>query len=419
MKRLKYTTGLTLKFIQISLYFFAGLFILLLPFPYHILPNPGGLTSPFLKEIVQWLDLHLLLNEQASVASFISDSRSLYMLTALLLVISGLMGFLYLLLDKTGKQYEKIKYWGHVVVSYYLALQLFKYGFDKVFKHQFYLPEPNILFTPLGDLSKDILYWSTIGSSYPYSIFAGVLEIVPAFLLLFNRTRLLGALITIPVLLNVLMINIGFDVSVKLYSSFLLFLSLLIVSVNFRNLYSFFILNEKVQVQLWRPQVDSKKKLLFYSISKALIVGLILFESMFIYFKANNFNDDKVARPFLHGVYEVELYTRNGDTIPPSREVEGRIKRIFVHREGYFITQSMQDKMKDYKLSYNQPNQQLLLKEYDDSRIVFDYVYHAQDSSLQLNTILNTDTIKIIAQQLNLNQLPLLRDEFQWSIENY
>ena len=113
-------------------------------------------------------------------------------------------------------------YWTHVLVSNMLAFFLLRYGFDKLFKHQFYLPEPNTLYTPVGLLSKDILFWTSMGTSHSYNVFMGLIEIIPAFLLFFKRTRMLGGLISFAVLLNVLMINIGFDITVKILSSFLL-----------------------------------------------------------------------------------------------------------------------------------------------------------------------------------------------------
>jgi len=37
---------------------------------------------------------------------------------------------------------------------------LLNYGTDKLFLEQFYKPDANILFTPLGFLDSDILFWS-------------------------------------------------------------------------------------------------------------------------------------------------------------------------------------------------------------------------------------------------------------------
>ena len=56
----------------------------------------------------------------------------------------------------TAATEARLWYGLHTGVAWFLALQLLQYGFDKVFKHQFYLPEPNTLYTPLGLLPPDL-----------------------------------------------------------------------------------------------------------------------------------------------------------------------------------------------------------------------------------------------------------------------
>ena len=133
----------------------------------------------------------------------------------------------------------------------------------------------------------------------------------------------------------------------------------------------------------------------------------------------NNFNDDKAARPYLHGAYEVETFKRNGVAIPPLLTDASRIKRIFIHRKSYFITQSMTDEMSDFRLTYDLPNQKLILTDYNNSKMVFDFNYSESDSILRLRSIIYADTIEIIAKQIDLSRLPLMQDDFHWRIEDY
>lgn len=298
-------------------------------------------------------------------------------------------------------------------------MQLFEYGFNKLFKYQFYLPEPNTLFTPIGGLSPDILYWSTMGASYSYTVFMGFLEIIPAILLLFKRTRLLGAIIAMGILVNITMINFGFDISVKIYSCFLLFLSIVIVSPDLKKLFIFFILNKQVITNEWEPTINSKKRILFYSIFKWLIIGLILFDTLSVYFMTNNFNDDKAQRPFLHGAYNVEIFVKNNDTLAPLQTDKYRLKRIFIHREGYLITQSMNDEMQDYKLRYEIISNKLILENYDSSKITLDYAYNKKDSSLFLSGRVYNDSIRIYSKQIDLSKLPIFQQNFHWTIDSY
>ncbi len=398
--------------IQHIITWFIVLFLLFLPFDYHFLPNIGHYTYPLLSDGVQFLKTHLLgIEDHRSVLPF-SDSINLYIQTFLLVLLSVILGILSFFLDQKRQFGKYLWHWRSIGISYYLSLQLFKYGFNKVFKHQFYLPEPNILYTPLGQLSKDILYWSTIGSSYFYTVTAGLLELLPAILLLFRRTRLLGALLAAGIFVHILMINIGFGISVKLYSSFLLFLCILLIFPHLQRLYQFFVLHQSKiasSPSINRPFPTSKKQWWCYTISKALIIGLILFESLFLYFKTGNFNDDKAPRPFLHGAYAVQSFQQNGLIIPPLLTNQQRFKNVFFHRKDYFITQNMQDEFQDYQVRYDFHREELSLKKDQFSSVmVWTFDYSEEDSLLVLKGVLERDTLEVVAKRLEWERMSLV-----------
>lgn len=62
------------------------------------------------------------------------------------------------------------------------------------------------------------LLWTFMRYSRPYSFFGGVMESVAVILLCFRRTATLGALTTVAVMTNVAMMNLAYDVQVKLYA---------------------------------------------------------------------------------------------------------------------------------------------------------------------------------------------------------
>ncbi|MBL4755602.1 MAG: hypothetical protein JKY52_18670 [Flavobacteriales bacterium] len=393
-------------------FWFVFLFIISLQFDYAVLPNIGKITAPVFRGIGEWLGY-------SSEYGLVSDSREMYQHTLLLIPLSVLIAMFSFWLDQGGVYHERMKYWFHVGGAYFLALQLFKYGFDKLFKHQFYLPEPNTLFTPLGYLSKDILYWSTMGASYSYNVFMGLLEIIPAIMLLFRPTRLVGTLSTVAVMLNVLMVNIGFDISVKLYSAFLLFLGMLLVVPSIKRLYHVLILNQAVQLQSTFSIIKTRNQAFLVSVSKSLVVGLILYESLFMFFRTNNFNDDLAERSLLHGAYDVQIFKRNGDTLSLHVDQENLLKRIFFHRSGYFITQTMNDQMQDYQLTLPLVSWQLIGRKNEVLSVVLDYQYAVKDSLLKLNGTIAGDSISIVAKKVNSRGLPLFQEQFNWTVQGH
>jgi hypothetical protein len=300
----------------------------------------------------------------------------------------------------------KFKTYFRIFIAYYLALILFKYGFDKIFKHQFYFPEPNTLYTPLNQLSKDILFWSSMGTSYMYSLFSGLIELLPAVLLLHKRTRLFGSVIAFGVLVNVVMINFGFDISVKVFSLFLALLSIVIISPDSKRLYQLFTC-KLVDSRVVERTFESKKSVLKYALLKSLVVSLILFESIGPYVQTQNFNDDTFTKPYLNGAYFV--VNSNTDT----RE----IKRVFFHRKQYFIIQYANDSFESFQLEFAKNKKSITLISENDSTLRYQWSVTHKGQALNLEGKLRGQhvLIKTVREELELS--PIANDSFHWTFD--
>jgi hypothetical protein len=297
------------------------------------------------------------------------------------------------------------------VIAYYLSLQLLNYGFEKLFKGQFYLPEPNILYTPLGMLDKDILFWSMAGVSYEFNMFSGIVQVLAGLFLLFNKTRLVGFLCSLMIFINIVAINFSFDISLKLYASFLLFLSILGVSNYIPILYKIINL-VTIKSEISRQKISIIKHPYFYPFLKSFIVLFIFFEVLYSNIATNNYNDDTVKRQFLHGAYQV-LETHEDRILLSKND----FKRVFIHRMNYIIFQDELDQMSDYKLEINQAKQELLLTDYNLNTSTMTYNYAKKDSLLILDYIKNGKHYHIKAKTLDWKKLPLLKSNFHLTID--
>jgi len=143
------------------------------------------------------------------------------------------------------------------LIRYYLAFIIFGYGFAKVFAGQFPHMMAN-MDARFIELSPMRVAWAFFGYSRGYQEFLGWGEVVPALLLLFRRTALLGALMMFVVMLNVFLINIFFDVCVKINSGIYTALSFYLLLQEFPRLWSFFITNTntpaRIDVKLENPK---------------------------------------------------------------------------------------------------------------------------------------------------------------------
>ena len=97
-----------------------------------------------------------------------------------------------------------------LAARWYVFLFLNVYGVGKIAGGQFYrrgrLPE-DVATTLLRDASAFDLAWTFMGHSYAYILFIGLAEILGAWLLLWDRTKLLGVAILVPIMLNILVFD--------------------------------------------------------------------------------------------------------------------------------------------------------------------------------------------------------------------
>ncbi|MDQ3112086.1 MAG: hypothetical protein M3R17_19560 [Bacteroidota bacterium] len=377
--------------------------------------DPGRYLNPFFENLAAWTGKTFFNYGRNVNYKLESDSTGFYLNALNLLFISGFISIVWGIIDKKRSDYQLLAYWFFVFIRYYLAMQLLTYGFNKIFKWQFYLPEPNTLFTTIGSTPRDFLYWTSMGTSRAYVVFSGIIEIIPALLLLFRRTYIAGAVVALMVMINVLMINIGFNISVKLYSGFLLLLCIILLIPECKKLFKFFFAGQPVALKKWQPVYSTKTKSRIYLIVKGLVVLLIISKSFFIYLQTRNFNDDSAERPFLHGAYDVTLFVKNGDTLLPLTTDEVRWKRVFIHRRGYCIMQNMNDEMTSYMSFVNIPEKQLMFRNEDGNGFSSLNYSEKNDSTLLINGTFFGDKLNLELRKIDLEKLPLMQDDFQWA----
>ena len=407
-------------FIKLTLLIFLILFFITVPYDVSFIPNLAKPLQPLLVKINSYIAVHFFNTGSTRSPHLVSDSVLLYTHVFLLIFISCIISFV-LIISNTIKQNQLFySLLLNKTASYFIGLHLLNYGFSKIFKTQFYLPEPNTLFTTIGQTPKDLLYWSTIGVSRSYNIFLGICECIAALLLLFKRTNLIGACLTFTILINVLAINLCYDISVKLFSGVLLFYTTVVISY-YKNILKivFMAYNNK---HILKPKPTIKKYAIIFN---TLLVGYFILCTSYPYIKNNNFNDDNATRPPLHGAYETFYFAINNEPQIPLITDTSIWRRLFFHRQGYFIAQYMTDAMQDYNLQIDTTTKKLFITNTTNSSSnsstnsnenYFNYINQG-DTILILNGTLGSDSILLKAKKLNLNTLPVLQKEFNATVD--
>ena len=97
------------------------------------------------------------------------------------------------------------------LLRYGIAFELCTIGWQKIFHLQFVTPLGR-LDNPLSSFSPIDLMWAFFGQSYSFILVIGFCQIMGSLLLLFSRTRLFAVFILLPVMINIVLIDILYEI---------------------------------------------------------------------------------------------------------------------------------------------------------------------------------------------------------------
>ena len=252
-----------------------------------------------------------------------------------MLVVAGIGACIWSLVNRKRKNYTQLNYLLCLFIRYSLALIAFGYGINKVFALQMPFPMLSQLATPLGDLLPMRFSWLFIGYSAPYEIFSGCMEVLVAVLLLYRRTATLGVMIATAVFINVMMLNLCYDIPVKLYSINLVLLCFYLLVNEHRRIACFFILNKPAASCSVYDYPLTRKWLRVSRVIIKMAIVLLLGKSIYetIQF-AGTYKVTKLQKDFKPGIYDVTQYVVNRDTLPPLISDTIRWKDLIIENNG-------------------------------------------------------------------------------------
>lgn len=208
-----------------------------------------------------------------------------------------------------------------VYLRYALAFIMLSYGMAKLTKNQFPDLGPERLLTPLGEASPMGLLWTFMGYSTPYTVFAGALEFVGGLFLLFRRTTPLGSVILVGVMTNVVMLNVCYDVPVKLYSSHLLAIAVLLMLPDVPRVLNVLAFNKPADERPLGPDWSPRARMPA-TVAKVIFIGAM---AASLTLETLRDDSDEFAPPATAGLYEIESFQPNGRAEnDPAQETDWR-----------------------------------------------------------------------------------------------
>ncbi len=250
----------------------------------------------------------------------------------LYLVVAFVACIVWSLLDRRRANYEKALYWLRLTVRYYVATFALSYGIIKLFALQMPFPALSQLATPLGDLLPMRLSWLFIGYSFPYQVFSGAMETLAGLLLLNRRTATAGVFTATGAFANVVMINLAYDVPVKLFASHLLLACLFLLALDAKRLVNLLVLNRAVPAThaYDPPGMAAWKQWAGIALKVYFIFQILIFPLQAGWARYKTVNAPPRPGAFRVGVYDVRHYVVNRDTIPATAADTLRWKDLII-----------------------------------------------------------------------------------------
>ncbi len=269
-------------------------------------------------------------------------------------------------LDRRRANYARLHEWLRVYVRFALALTMIGYGAVKVIPSQFPSPSLDRLIQPFGDASPMGLLWTFMGASVAYEVFGGLCEMLGGLLLVFRRTTLLGALVSIGVLTNVVMLNFSYDVPVKLFSAHLLAMAAFLALPDLARLANLLVFNRRAEPAAIRPLF---RRRWLHRGAMVLRVLFVFGFSGFLLYQAHQGSKqygNLAPKPPLYGIWNVDEFVIDGQVRPPLVTDETRWRRVVFDFPKTIATQLMNDSRQRFRLALNKNRKVLTLTKRDD-----------------------------------------------------
>jgi uncharacterized membrane protein len=336
----------------------------------------------------------------------------------LVFFILAVMGtVIWSVIDRKRQSYSRLLRFFRIYVSYYVGAYMLSYGLSKVFYLQFSEPSFIELFRTYGESSPMGIAWTFMGASKAYTMFSGFAELLGGLLLFHRRTRTFGALMIFAVMLNVFMINMSYDVPVKLFSFHLMIKALFIASLDYKRILNLFVLNKP---KTFSNDIKPLFKNRTYGVATTIIKFAFIGYAIYAYTSSNmEYWDQRYnsPKPFFYGVYETETFIVNNDTKAPLLTDKTRWKRLIMDKgylSKYMIFSGMNDQRSWYTFELDTLQNTVKMTSTPDSLDVLSLNYTKNDSILTFAGLWNKDSLQVKMKKYDTSKILLTNRGFRW-----
>jgi uncharacterized membrane protein YphA (DoxX/SURF4 family) len=390
----------------------------LVPLPNIDIPDPSTLWPT--RQIVTWTAVHLFgISKPLVYFSGSGDKIFDWVLLVVMIALSALATAIWSVVDRRRENYVTLFKWFRLVIRICLAGQMFGYGWSKAVPLQMPFPYLTRLLEPYGNFSHMGVLWASIGASPAYEIFAGCAEMLGGILLVIPRTTTLGALVCLVDMTQVFMLNMTYDVPVKLLSFHLILLSLFLLAPDLRRLANLFFLN-RVAEPSTQPPLFATPHANRIAIAMQIVIGVWLM-GMNAYGSWTGWHLYGGGRPksALYGIWDVDQLTIDGQLRSPLLGDYGRWRRVVFDFPEFVSFQRMDDSFVGYRVEIDTNSNTLVLTKSGDKNWKANFAFQRiVPDQLILDGQMDGRKVRMKLQLLDRKNYLLVSRGFHWVQEN-
>ena len=342
------------------------------------------------------------------------DQTAMWVFVFTLLVVALAATVVWSVLDRRRSHYRRLHAWFTVFLRICVGGPLLYFGAVKVIPVQMPAPPLIELLRPYGQLHPNWVLWLQIGSSYPYEMALGAVEIAAGVLLFIPRTATLGALLALASMAQVFLLNMTFDVSVKILSFHLLVLSLVLLAPQAKWLVNVFVLQRPsplvaLPALFTTGRANKVATGIQVTLGAWVLVGSLV-TSEFAWYEDGGGR----PKPELYGIWTVETFTRDDKPLPPLTTQRDRWQRLIIEDPDRLSYQLMDGALVTRAATIN--THTIILSDVAVSSTLT--VDRTAPDQLRLSGTLHGHPVTMTLRRLDLDSLPLRRNGFHW-IQEY
>jgi len=296
-----------------------------------------------------------------------------------------------------------------------LASQMISYGVSKVVPTQMPYPLLTRLVEPYGNFSPMGVLWQSIGASPAYESFTGCAELLGGILLIAPRLTVLGAVVCLADMTQVFMLNMTYDVPVKLLSFHLLVMSIILLSPDLPRLANVFLLNREAR-PADDPALFKGRRANRVAIAAQIVFGLwmVVFQLWGISRNWTTFGAGRPKSP-LYGIWSVEQFTVDGQIRPGLLTDDQRWRRAIFDFPNNMSFQRMDDSFTGFNTAIDVQNNSLALTKATDKNWRANFAIERKSpEQLILDGTMDDHKVRMQLRLVSRDSFLLVNRGFHW-----